>query len=332
MRHLLAVDLGGTKSRLGLFSLDKKSYSPIIQAVYKNSDYSGIEEIIDSFFSDHGTTAEYGCFAVAGVVEENRAELTNLAWTLESSQLCNAFGFDHTLLVNDLMALSMSIPLLGDNDTVTVYEAEKKEKETIGVIAPGTGLGQGYLVPYSEGYLVRGSEGGHCGFCPANEHEIEILRWLLKKHKVVSAEHVCAGPGIGELYRFYLENEKNKPTREVRDRIEQSDDITPAVVAAAVAPNPCVFCRNVINTYLEILGRETANLALKLYARGGIFIGGGVVLHLLGKVSFDPFIQGYLSISKMSHFLSTIPVFCIKREDSNLLGAFDYAVNTLLQK
>jgi len=331
MGTLLAFDLGGTKSRLGIYDLNGNANgrSTSVQAVYKNRKFSGIEEVITRFYDDYGVAADDACIAVAGPVNGDTAELTNLPWRVSRKVLAQQFGFTEVLLLNDLTALAQSIPFLRTEELFTIKEGELLNDGTIAVIAPGTGLGQGYLVPSGDTYIVKGSEGGHSGFSPSCLEELEILRWMINRKFDLSAEQVCAGPGIGMLYRYYEEQGQIEPLDWVKEIIAESSDITPAVVSGATAVKNCPLCSKVVETYLRALGRESANLALKLYARGGVFIGGGVLLHLVGKVPLKPFVQGFQHRTKVSELIEAIPVYGIKKEDALLLGAFKHSLDQL---
>lgn len=332
MAFLLAVDLGGTKSRFGLSSLDKEKDLFIVQTVYHNNEFTSIDELFETFFEDHSVSAEYVCIAVAGIVEGDRARMTNLQWRVSEQSLKERYGFTEVVIINDLTAMAASIAHLSDDETQLIKKGDVRPQETIAVIAPGTGLGQGYLVPAAEGYIPRGGEGGHAGFSPTNEEELEFTTYLMKENGAVSAEQVCSGPGISLLYTYCTDVLGLKPAGWVEQKAEGASDKAPVVVAGASAEDPCPVCVEIVNRYLAMLGSETANLVLKLYARGGVYIGGGVILHLLGKVSLDHFVRAFESNEKMSDLLVTIPISVIIKEDANLLGALYFALDRLQLK
>jgi len=329
MASLLAVDLGGTKSRVGLYDLDSGADSTIVQSVFANKNYSGIHEVITAFLEEFDVTPDYGCLAVAGVIDGDSAVMTNLPWQVNTQALQKRFSLRKVFLLNDLTALAASIPYLTPEETFEIKGGIRKEGETIAVIAPGTGLGQGYLVPNGEGYIIKGSEGGHSGFSPANEEQVKLLSWMMKSSESVSAEQVCAGPAITTLYHYFVQQNNIIPADWLPEKIRMADDITPVVVSAGTGENGCPVCRKVVETYLAILGRETANLALKLYSRGGVYIGGGVILHLFDKIPFTSFVDGFLHTDKMRQLMNTIPVFGIKKEDALLYGAYQHGMRQL---
>jgi glucokinase len=326
MSFLLTIDLGGTRSRVGLTDLVGKDHTFIIQAVYQNDDFTGIGEVISCFFEEYKVNADYACLAVAGVVGTTVTQMTNLDWRIDTAFLQERFSFKKIWLLNDMAALAAIVPHLQHDEVVELKKGVPINSETIAVIAPGTGLGQGYLVNNGDSFIIKSSEGGHSTFAPADEEEIGLYRWLLKSDKIVSAEMVCSGPGLTLIYKYFAEQGAVLPLEWVSRKAECKDDLAPVIVEGAAAADPCPLCTKVISCYLRLLGSESANLALKLYARGGVYIGGGVILHLLDQISLQPFTEAFLRKGKMSDLLSEIPVYIIKKDHANLYGAMRYAM------
>lgn len=329
MNEFLAVDLGGTRCRIGLGSASRKSAGFAAEAVYQNRDFSGIEGIIEHFLAEHKTTVRYGCLAVAGVVENNRARLTNLYWHIDGASLEKRFSFARVLVINDLTALAAVIPTLSSEDVHQLKGGRPLAGEPIAVVAPGTGLGEGYLLPHARGVVIRGSEGGHASFGPADEEELRITGWLLRKFPAVSAEMLCSGPGLTLLYRYYTEEEDLQPLEQVAEKAKGKTDLASVIVEGACAEPPCPLCGRIISRYLAMLGGECGNLALKLYARGGVYLGGGVIERLWDKFSFEPFLQSFSAKGKMVDLLKKIPVYIIKKHHANLHGAYQYGIDNL---
>ncbi len=324
MAASLIIDLGGTKSRLGLCRRESRDAGFSAQAVYRNGDYKGIHEVIERFLDEHSVTVSSICVAVAGVVRAGKAEMTNLSWTVSEESLKKQFSLDRALVINDLTALAAAVPHLKETDTVQLQYGSEYSGGVMAIIAPGTGLGQGYVVPVGESHLARGSEGGHSGFSPGDEEELRLAGWLMKNGLGISAEDLCAGPSLTTLYRYYNEICPEESPPWLRSKISGTADLAPLVVEGAAAAEPCPLCIQVIDRYLALLGREAANLALKVYALGGVYIGGGVILHLLGKFSFSPFLKAFRGGGKMTELLESIPVLVISKDDANLYGALYY--------
>lgn len=324
MTRLLVADIGGTKSRLALFDQGSRSSDLRALVVYQNCDFPSFESILENYLNRESCACDAACLGVAGVVDRQKVEMTNLPWIINGKALARRYNWSEIFIINDMTALTQGLAVLDPHFCHLLKDGEKISGETRAVIAPGTGLGQGYLVPHRGGFICKCSEGGHSGFSPTSGEELELAAWLMEKTGFATAEQVCAGSGISTLFDFYLEQGRLKPLESIEEAVRTAEDRSPVIVAGATAEQGCPLCLKVVETFLRTLGRESANQALKLYARGGVFIGGGLVSHLLGKVSFTPFIDGFHHNDKMKDFLRTIPVYIIKDKDVNLRGALAY--------
>lgn len=324
MTLLLAVDIGGTKSELAVFDLANPGYVPLAGRRYSSREYGGIEEIIDIFLQDTGLQPDYACLGIAGVVEPETAIVTNLPWGINARSLAGAFGFQGVVLLNDLTAVCASIALLGRDDLFELQRGEQVDGGMIAVIAPGTGLGEGMLLQTDTDFYPQGSEGGHADFAPVDEEQVALLSWMMRKGRPVNYEDLIAGPGIALLYDFLQETTDLPETEAIRLAMQEADDPTPIIVEGALGTTPCPLCLRTVDLFLAILGSEAGNLALKLYARGGLYVGGGIVPRLAGRVSFAGFIENFLRKGKMSALMATIPVRLILKKNAALLGVARY--------
>jgi glucokinase len=329
MTTFLAADIGGTKCELAVFALTDSGYQPLATGRYRSRDFAGIEEIIALFQQESGYRPEYACLGVAGVIEKETADVTNLPWNIDAGRLMRTSGFRRVVLLNDLTALCASIALLEGDDLVELQRGEEMPGEMIAVIAPGTGLGEGMLLQSGEVFFPRGCEGGHADFAPVNEEQAELLAWMMDKRRPVSYEDLIGGPGIAFLYDFLRDSGKIPETAALVPMLAAAEDRTPIIVGGALAQVPCPLCRRAVDLFLAILGSEAGNLALKLYARGGLYIGGGIMPRLAGKISYDGLIENFRRKGKMEKLMETIPVRLITRKDAALLGAARYGRITL---
>lgn len=318
---LLAADIGGTKSELAIFPLGDTCGKSLLKRRYLNAEYSSGEEIIERFLADCKILPQYASIAVAGVVVEDRARLTNLPWLLDARLLEGRFGFRRVLLLNDLTAVAGSITRLGPEDLLEIQAGKPGRGEIRGIIAPGTGLGEGLLLETHGRLFARGSEGGHTDFAPVNDEQQALLAWMRRKKNPVSYEMLVAGPGLANLYEFCREYHNIPESKAVALAMAQAIDTIPIIVDGAIGEEKCLLCRQAIELFLSILGSEAGNLALKLYARGGMYLGGGILPRLVGKVSFAGFLQGFNSKGLMADLMREIPVHLILRLDAALFGA-----------
>lgn len=326
---LLAADIGGTKSDLAMYDLECGDSRSLFTKRYENIHYSGIEEIITAFLAESSYSPSIGCFAVAGIINGVEAYLTNLPWLVNCDTLAQQFGLDTTYLINDLTAISSALSLLGSEDVMEVQKGVQRGGRVKGIVAPGTGLGQGFVVDSDGQFFVSGCEGGHTDFGPVNEEQIALLQWMQKKESPVSYEMVIAGPGLMNLYDFYKEALSFDESDWVKEEMAKVADRTPVIIAAAIQDTPCPLCVKVVDLFMTILGSEAANLALKLYATGGIYLGGGILPRLKDVFDFSLFLQSFQNKGPMTELLKSIPIYLILRNDAALLGIRNYACQML---
>ncbi len=323
---LLAVDVGGTKCELALFACEKHHFQPIVRHRYQSADYERLEDVITDFFVETDASPAYASMGIAGVVSDGVASVTNLPWVIKDDVLRHQFSLKGVGLINDLTAVCASISLLKGDELLEIQHGEVQPGQLIGVVAPGTGLGEGVLVQGKDFFFPRGSEGGHTDFGPVGEEQAELLRWMLNRRERVSYESLIAGPGIPNLYDFFHEYIGVSELPHVSQLLQVASDRTPIIFDNAFGEKSSPLCRRVVDLFLEILGAEAGNLALKLYARGGVFIGGGIVPRIAEKVSFDGFRSSFQAKGKMEKLMKTIPVKLIRKKDAALIGAARYGI------
>lgn len=324
MATIFAADIGGTKSELAIFSLNGAESGALVQKRYVNAEFSGIDHILEDFLAGLEQPPQLACLAVAGMVSGDRARMTNLPWDFDCRRLEKRFGFPRVVLINDLTAVGTSLAMLEPGDLLQIQAAPSGAGHVRGLIAPGTGLGEGLLVECGGQEFVRGSEGGHTDFAPVDEEQLALLGWMRKKKTPVSYEMLIAGPGLANLYDFCKEYHHMAESARIIEAMRTAHDRIPVIVGGAIDKNPCPLCHRVIDLFLSILGSEAGNLALKLYAKGGIYLGGGILPRLIGHVNFDGFLKSFHAKGLMSGFMRDIPVYVILRRDAALIGAARY--------
>ncbi len=318
-QQFLAVDLGGTKTDVAVYLSGDESLTPVDKKRYLSAQAAGIEEIISDFLESRGLRCETICLAVAGVVQGDSAQVTNLPWKISKEGLAG-LGFKTVSIINDMTAVASCLPLLGEKDLFCLQKGRGLRGPVSAVLAPGTGLGEGFLIRSDDYCFPRGTEGGHADFAPVDGEQRELLEWLAAgPAKTVSYESVCAGPAISTLYDFYR-GRGEVPNHELYSRLSELEDRTPAIVEAAAAGS-CPVCVKSLNLFFRILGREGANLVLKLYATGGLFLGGGILPRLVDSVSFVPILKAFHFPGPMAALLAATPIHIILRQDAALLGA-----------
>ena len=333
MALLLAADMGATKSLLAVFDLDHDLCSaPVAQSLYASRDFDGIQEMVRDFLQQSGLVPAYACLAMAGVIRHGQAKMTNLPWRISEQELAECFGFSGMWLINDLTAVCASLPFLRNMDFLELQKGEPEPFGVRAVIAPGTGLGEGFLVQQGTRVWAQGTEGGHCDFAPTDTTQAALLDWMRTRHpgEPISSEMLCSGLAIPSLYAFFKASGMEERST-LRAALDQATDQTPVIVNGALDDqNPCPLCRKSVETFLAILGAEAGNLALKLYSTGGLYIGGGIMPRLAERISFAPMLAAFNNKEKMEALMATIPVRLITRKDTALLGAAGYGAEMAL--
>lgn len=322
---LLAGDIGGTKANLALFPSDAELRAPVHAATLPSARYSSLEELVRDFLSQVGVSVERAVFGVAGPVVAGKAKITNLPWNIQEEQLQQELHIDAVRLLNDLTAMAHGVPLLQPEDVHTLNEGTPIADSTLAVIAPGTGLGEAFLTWDGSRYLAHASEGGHADFAPTNAAEIELLRYLLERFEHVSYEHVCSGIGLPNIYSWLKHMGACEEPDWLSAKLVGVKDVTPLIIEAAIAESEAPeLCVTTLKTFALILAAEAGNLALKVLATGGVYIGGGLPPRMLPFLKTREFMQTFQCKGRFSDLLTHVPVHVILNPRLPLIGAAHY--------
>lgn len=323
---LLAGDIGGTKTNLAIFEPGDKPKAEI-QTSFKSIDYPSLESIVQKFLTDTGATVTKAVFGVAGPVVNGQSKITNLPWVMSEVTLSKTLNLPVVKLLNDLEATAYAVPHLPPAD-LAVLNSEQMDANLGGnkaVIAPGTGLGEAILFSHNNHFHVLASEGGHTDFAPKNPVEIELLRYLQTKFDHVSYERVCSGSGIPNIYASLKNSQFAKENPEIVKAINQATDATPVIIHAALT-GTCKLCQATLDTFVSILGNEAGNLALKVMATSGIYLGGGIPPKILPKLQDSTFVTAFTNKGRFTEMLARIPIYVILNDKTALMGAAYYGV------
>ena len=336
---LLAGDIGGTKTNLALYASKEDLRSPIREATFPSARYATLAALVHDFLSQMSSTdivVERAVFGVAGPVVAGRAKITNLPWRMEERQLQQALHIPSVTLLNDLVATAWSIPLLRTEDLFTLNEGNAVAHGALAIVAPGTGLGEASLTWDGTHYRVHPSEGGHVDFAPTNAFEIGLLVYLLEHMSHVSYEHVCSGIGFPNIYAYMKYAGTFTEPDWLAEALAQASDQTPVIVNAALGTqdkmdlpdrerhSPEPICEAVVKIFVSILGAEVGNMALKVLATGGMYVGGGIPPRILSYIKSGEFMRAFRSKGRFADMLSDIPVHIILNNKIGLMGAASY--------
>jgi glucokinase len=324
---ILAGDIGGTHARLALFDVSGGQYAPVSLTVFRSSDYPSLDAIAAKFISAVHVHPDAACFGIAGPVVNGRVEATNLPWIVESQSMTRQLEIRNVKLINDLEANAWGIPALASKDLVSLSEAAD-ESGNQAVISAGTGLGEAGMYWDGTNYHVFACEGGHSDFAPRNRLELDLFTYLEKKFGHVSNERVLSGPGLVNIFDFLRDSGRGTSPQWLQDEIQESD--AAAAISRAAIQGKCALAAEALNVFISIYGAEAGNLALKLLAIGGMFIGGGIAPKILPWLVDSPtFMQAFVSKGRMQPLMEKIPVKVIVNDETALLGAARYAALNL---
>jgi glucokinase len=326
---LIAGDIGGTKTDLAIYSSESGPHTPLAQTEVRSADYPSLEAMVKEFLGRVKMSVDVASFDVAGPVINGRVKTTNLPWVLDESTLAEDLNLKAAHLMNDLEAVARAVPALRVEDVVTINKGEAVANGTIAIIAPGTGLGESFLTWDGSEYIAHGSEGGHADFAPTDMRQLRLLQYLLPRFGHVGVERVCSGIGVPNIYDFLRDEERIPERPEVAQLIASAKDHTKAIVNAAFDPhNPSELCRATVEMLVSILAGEAGNLALKVLATGGIYIAGGVALHVLGMLQEPQFLQSFTRKGRFKELMERIPIHVITTRAA-LVGAATYGLASL---
>ena len=321
---ILAADIGGTNARLGLFEPDGPRLRKIITRRFRSRDHASLQEIVEQFLAEVGGPLRRACFAVAGPVSNGRVTATNLAWIVDTSRLARVIGLDTVRLINDLEAIAHGLGELEDADATLLHAGRPASEGNRAIIAAGTGLGEAGAYWDGTRHHPFACEGGHGDFGPRTGIEMELLRYLLRTHDRVSYERVLSGSGLHQIYKFLRDSGRGQEPFWLTE--ELASDPPPVVISRAARDGRSELCVEAVNLFVSIYGAEAGNLALKLMARGGVWIGGGIAPNILPHVKAPIFIEAFLAKGRLQPLLETIPVRLILNDEVGLLGAARHAV------
>jgi len=326
----LAGDIGGTNTRVAFFEGDPSHLTPVVIEVFPSRQHKGPEEIARKFLAKNKQKFQSACFGIAGPVRDGRAETPNLPWVVESRDLATELGLPVVHLINDLEANAHGIAVLQPTDFVTLNEGVAIPDGNRGLISAGTGLGEAGLLAEGGEYRPFPSEGGPVDFAPRNELEMDLLKYLLKRFDHVSYERVLSGPGLFNIYQFFRDTGRYPEPSWLAEQIAAGDGS--AVVSRTGLEGKAEICTQALDLFCSLYGAEAGNLALKLVATGGMFIGGGIAPRIIKKLSGPAFMKAFVSKGRIGALLEAIPVRVITNDKTALLGAGRVAALAASQK
>lgn len=318
---ILAGDIGGTKTLLGLFERGAGRPASLATRSFPTLEFAGLVDMIAEFARDPavlGARVSAACFGVAGPVVADTATLTNVPWHVRAAEVEHAFDIPRARLLNDLQAMAYAVPVLERSELHPLQAGEPVPGGNMALIAAGTGLGQALLHNVDGEFIPSPSEAGHADFAARTEREILVLRDLTQRYGRAEVEHVLSGPGLMNLSRVT----HTGPCVAMED---DSDPEGPAKVTAAALARRCQGCIDALQLFVDAYGAEAGNAAVRAVSTAGLFVGGGIAPKILPALTDGRFLRAFRDKGAMQPMLTRMPVHVILNQDAGLLGAAVFA-------
>jgi len=305
----LVGDVGGTNARFAV----QLSPGSVISSPHSLccSEFAGPDAAVRHYLELAGLPQpRWAALAFALPISGDILSMTNNGWTFSVRELRENIGVSHLRMLNDFTALALALPSLSPAELVQIGAGQAETGKAIGLIGPGTGLGVSGLIPCPQGYSAIEGEGGHVTLPAFNAREAGLIALAQKKFPHISAERLLSGPGLSLLYEIIAESNG------IPAEILQPDEISQRGVTGS-----CPLCRETLDTFCAMLGTVAADLALTLGARGGVYIGGGIIPKLGEYFGASPFRKRFEEKGRFGTYLTNIPTWVITAPWPGLTGA-----------
>lgn len=325
---ILAGDIGGTKTNIGVFMFKDERLAPIKILNFANADYGGIEDIIEASLSHEDDTKfkddiVAAAFGVAGPVEGRLCKITNLGWVIDADVIARRFKIKEVELMNDLVATGWGLSMLDfEKDIFVLQEGEKREGNAA-LISAGTGLGESALLWGGSMHVPTPSEGGHADFAPNNLIEIDLMLELKERYSHASYERVLSGGGLVNIYEFLKKTQGEKEDSGEAERLARrfASEDRAQVIADEALTGGDKLCKEALDIFISVYGREAGNLAIRTMSVNGLYIGGGIAPKILPAIKSGLFMESFRKKGRFEEFMSKVPVYVILNEAAPLMGA-----------
>jgi glucokinase len=313
---ILAADVGGSKTLVGLFAPEAPRPQLVHAHVLRTLDYAGLPQLLDAFLGAHPQAdVERVGLGVAGPVLDGEATLTNVPWRVRSAEVAALTGAADVRLLNDLEAMGYAVPVLEAAELHTLRAGRPNPAGNAALIAAGTGLGEAILHRVDGRLRPVPSEAGHADFAPRTDAELDLFRALRDRFGRVEVEHVVSGLGLLNI----AAHTHGGDTCAVAGRF--ADDGGAARITSAGASGACASCARALQLFVGAYGAEAGNLALRAVATAGVYVGGGIAPKVLDSLDGGAFLAPFTDKPPMDGLLAAVPVHVILNDRAGLIGA-----------
>jgi len=323
---LLAGDVGGTKTFIGLFTRGEGRPMPVDVRSYRTLDFVSLTTLCREFLEDSASDVRNirsACFGVAGPIVGRRAQLTNVPWEVDADAICRDLPVADAHLLNDLEAMAWAVPVLKGDELAALREGDRRGQREGGaaLIAAGTGLGIALLPRVDGRLLAQPSEGGHADFAARTPEEQDLQNALIREYGRAELEHVLSGPGLVNIHRFLYAHQC--PTL---SKPHEPGDFA-ALISQAALDAGCLQCRKTLEVFVSVYGASAGNLALVTLATSGVYLGGGIAPRILPALRWPIFEEAFCAKAPLDALMRRIPVKVILNPAAGLIGAATFLNN-----
>lgn len=320
---ILAGDIGGTNTRLAFVEAKPDGLRILDEQTFPSRERTSLEAALEEFLTPRKVELSRASFGIAGPVRNGRCEATNLPWVVDSKTVAKRLGLKWVGLINDLEANAYGIAALQSKDLVVLNRGARNATGNQAIISAGTGLGEAGLYWDGQRHRPFPSEGGHADFAPRNHLEMELLAYCMKRYQRVSYERLISGPGLFHIYCFFRDTGKGEEPPWLAEQLRHGD---PAPIISQLAVDgKSPLCQQALELFVALYGAEAGNLALKLMATGGVYLGGGIAPKIVSRLTEPVFMNAFTAKGRMRPLLQDIPVRVITNPKTALLGAARHA-------
>lgn len=312
-RILLIGDIGGTNARFAIANPERPGFSDAM--TLQCADYASADDAIRHYLSELSAEApDVICLAVAGPTVGNTVQVTNNHWTLNAETIATDFSIDDVRLLNDFEAVAYSIPRLRAEEAEVIGLPDQRpsldDDFNVAILGPGTGLGTAGLIRRGKSVIPIVAEGGHIGFAPNSQVQVEILNALRGKFDRVSVERLLSGSGIENIYWALT-----------RIHGEQRTPLSAKEIFAESDTDGNALASETTQMFFEILGQVAGDLALVLGAKDGVYIAGGITKRYPALLKKSGFRNAFDNKGRHRAYMERIPTLLITHDEPGLLGA-----------
>ncbi|MCM2271133.1 MAG: glucokinase [candidate division Zixibacteria bacterium] len=313
---MLAGYISGATVELARVNEIEGGIKLVNQVIYNSRDFTNFEQILNLYLKKNTTPIKQACFGVAGPVINGEVRTTNLPWLLTASTIQEQFKIGKVKLLNDIVALAHGLPQIKEDRYYVINQGAKQKNGNVGLIAAGAGLGEALIQVHENVWYPYASEGGHAGFAPSSQREMELWEYLYSELGNVEVEDVVSLKGLERIYNFVLDSHGKPPALWFEKAIDKPGTLIERALSGKDAD-----ATQTLDIFIDCYASEAANLALKGMTLGGIFIGGLIGPQIITLLDQGRFMERFIKRGKMESLLARMPVSIVIEEKTALIGA-----------